>query len=492
MNIVEIIILLLLLFYLIIIPGNRRPVWIDLIPTILIIATIVHIVLYGIKWQLGLVYLLIFSVFILSLKRVLFVIRKNKMTGGEKKWVRLAGTILGLIICYFSIKTLNAFPQFRFPEPTGQYSVGTKYLLFEDVERESVFTDHASGNYRIMVQIWFPAKDESGIRSYYQTTESSKAIASVFNMPGFFLNYLSGIKTNSFYNAKPYKEDTPYPVIFYSPGGCGWINQSGSINEELASYGFVVISVGHEATEPFLRTESGDVIILDMDNDYARAINDELYSNEVEAIKGRIINCKEPDAKYELHQELNKSQPLNVNDVKIRAQNIYFLMEKLHEINEDLCGIIDTSSIGIFGFSKGGAVAGEICVNENRVKAGINLDGFMYGDIVDRPVNRPFMFIHSVSTDPEAYINDYFFYKSADEAYMLKISGATHANFGDLSLFGGIFKSRGVIGSIDGKKAVCIQRDYILAFFNKYLKNIDNDLLDNNIKRYNEIKIFKK
>jgi predicted dienelactone hydrolase len=400
--------------------------------------------------------------------------------------------IISLIICFLSFKTIVAFPRFSFPEPGGEYSVGTRYFLFEDTERESVFTDHESGYYRITVQVWYPSEKADINPCYYQTKESAAAIASIFGMPGFILNYLSKINTNSFQDAIPHKADAPYPVIFYSPGGSGWINQASAVNEELASNGFVVISVGHESTEPFLRNENGDVITLDMYNEYASSINNELYSDQVENIKGIIIDCDNIEAKYELHQELNKAQPLNVNDVKERTGNIYYIINRLNEINKELSGIADTSSIGIFGFSKGGAVAGEVCVNDNPVRAGINLDGFMYGDIVEEPIDRPFMFIHSVSSDPEAYINDYFFHQSTEEAYMLKISGTTHANFGDLSLFDGVFKNRGVLGSIDGEKAIRIQRDYILAFFNKHLKNLNNHLLDNNEMGYDEVEFFKK
>lgn len=494
MNTIEIIILSLLVLYslILLIPGSKRPAWIIVIPAIILIVNIVQILLYGLKWQLSLVYLLSLVFFMISLKGLISFIRRSATETSGKKWIRITGMILSLVICYFSFKSLQAFPQYKIPEPTGEFTVGTKYYLFKDPGRKSIYKDHESGKYRISVQVWYPAEKTGSHPEYYQTGESASCIASIFNMPGFILHYLSRIKTNSYLEAKTLGEGAPYPLVFYSPGGTGWINQASAVNEELASCGFVVISVGHESTEPFLRDDHGEFIPLNVYNDYAQVINSELYSDTVETIKGQIINCQNIENKYELHKQLNKAQPVNVNDVKTRAENIYFIIKQLPDINKELSGILDTSAIGVYGFSKGGAVAGEVCVNTNPVKAGINLDGFMYGDIVEKPLNRPFMFVHSVSSDPEAYINNYFYNKAEADAYMLKINGTTHANFGDLSLFGGIFKTRGVLGPINGKKAIEIQRAYVLAFFKKYLKNINNNLLDQYPPNYHEVELFRK
>ncbi len=492
MNLIEIILLTLLTVYSIIsvLLARIKPIWLVSFPVIIIVLNLTQILLDGFKWQLILVYLISLVLLTISLKGLLSL-KSNKEYSG-KKWMRITGMILCLVICYFSFKSLQAFPQFKFPEPTGEYGVGTKYYLFEDPGRKSIYDDHKSGNYRITVQVWYPAEEPDSSPIYYQTRASSTCIASIFNLPGFVMHYLSKIKTNSYFETKPSVNVIPYPIIFYSPGGTGWINQYSAVNEDLASYGFVVVSVGHESTEPFLRDNIGDVIPLNLFNDYAQAINRELYSEAVENIKGQIINCQIPENKYELHKELNMAQPLNVEDVKIRAENIYHITGLLPEINKDLSDIIDTSAIGIFGFSKGGAVAGEVCVNNKNVKAGINLDGFMYGDIVEKPIPCPFMFIHSVSSDPKAYINDYFFNKTKADAFMLKISGTTHANFGDLSLFGGLFKDRGILGPINGERAVELQRKYILAFFNKYLKEIDDDLLNNDSQVFNEIELYRR
>jgi hypothetical protein len=44
-------------------------------------------------------------------------------------------------------------------------------------------------------------------------------------------------------------------------------------------------------------------------------------------------------------------------------------------------GALDTDRIGIFGYSKGGALAGQVSATGKRVKAGINLGGFSFGGL---------------------------------------------------------------------------------------------------------------
>ena len=126
------------------------------------------------------------------------------------------------------------------------------------------------------------------------------------------------------------------------------------------------------------------------------------------------------------------------------------------------------------------------------MKAGLNMDGFMYGKIVENPIKVPFMYMHSVSSDESAFINDWFYKQTKNMAYMLKIKGTVHSNYGDFSLFDGIFKEQGLLGPIDGERCVEIQRAYILAFFNKHLKGRESDLLNESSTTYPEVEFFLK
>ena len=72
-----------------------------------------------------------------------------------------------------------------------------------------------------------------------------------------------------------------------------------------------------------------------------------------------------------------------------------FAIDYLEKINNDPGNTFFKSNLaqlGIFGFSFGGAVSANTLVFDKRVKAGVNLDGFYYGENYakgfEQPVNR--------------------------------------------------------------------------------------------------------
>lgn len=152
------------------------------------------------------------------------------------------------------------------------------------------------------------------------------------------------------------------------------------------------------------------------------------------------------------------------------------------------------NNIGVIGYSKGGAAAGQVCIAEGICKAGVNLSGFMFGDIVDKPLKVPFMIIENVEPWCEDCppINDLLYHTSESDIYMLQVKGSTHGNFTDLSAFSAYLSDerKNILGSIGGRRFLQIQNDYIRHFFNKYLKGIQAPLLDGPAQEYPEV-IFK-
>lgn len=54
-------------------------------------------------------------------------------------------------------------------------------------------------------------------------------------------------------------------------------------------------------------------------------------------------------------------------------------------------------------------------------------------------------------------------------------------------MLGGINKRQSNIGPINGERFLKIQNDYVLAFFNKYLKGELSDLLNDSTRKYEEV-----
>ena len=80
--------------------------------------------------------------------------------------------------------------------------------------------------------------------------------------------------------------------------------------------------------------------------------------------------------------------------------------------------------------------------------------------------------------------------KARGPSYSVQIKGTVHPNYTDLSIFSGLFRKIGLMGSIDGFRMLEIESDYVLAFFDKHLKGESVPLLDGPSSRYPEV-IFK-
>jgi hypothetical protein len=117
-------------------------------------------------------------------------------------------------------------------------------------------------------------------------------------------------------------------------------------------------------------------------------------------------------------------------------------------------------------------------LTDPRVKAGINIDGFQFGDMIDRPLTKPFMFVGAQRrwAGDSTIANDVFFQRAESSAYLVLISGFTHQTFTDLPLFENDWEETD--SAVDGERALTIQRAYMRAFFDKHLRGRKSTLLD--------------
>jgi len=125
------------------------------------------------------------------------------------------------------------------------------------------------------------------------------------------------------------------------------------------------------------------------------------------------------------------------------------------------------------GWSFGGAAVVEACIADSRFKAGINIDGWPYGELFNssKTITQHFMMIRSEAEDEmENIISDLVFEKIENSAYILSIENAWHTNFWDFPLFFKIYKYFGYWGPIDPLRLLEIERVYIIDFFNQHLK----------------------
>jgi hypothetical protein len=378
------------------------------------------------------------------------------------------------------------------PKPTGPYAVGSRYFYLIDKGRPDLIS-HDPHDYRaISLQVWYPAEPGPGdqpillndrrlIEGYIQERALDPAILAEWALE----------PTHSFLKARPAKAKTPFPVILYSASGV--MNANTFLSEELASHGYVVFAIGHPYWCEFYFDAEGKTIPLDKNNEYYKQLWKEEGSWQVLKIKKEITLAKTLEDRPDLYQELNQAMPTEASDLRLWGEDIAFIVNKLKEMNSNIGffeGIMDINRIGVMGYSKGGAAAGQYCLTaDDRCKAGINLGGFMFADIVEKNLKKPFMIMEHIEPwAPDGLpIGELFFERAESGAYMIAIRDALHGNFCDMTLAKKYIKAEGIVGPIDGGIFLDIMKYYVRSFFDKYVKAIPGAVIEDLSATYPEV-----
>ena len=148
------------------------------------------------------------------------------------------------------------------PKPSGNFNIGTQSLELIDSNRLEWFTDNQNDLRKIMVQIWYPTKENKGQKELYIDNGNIriKALADQFEYNPSLFKKLTDIETNSIKEAEPYNKNGSYPLIIFSHGLGGNRTQNTIMIEELVSNGYVVIAIEHAYDANVSIFDNGDII----------------------------------------------------------------------------------------------------------------------------------------------------------------------------------------------------------------------------------------
>lgn len=404
----------------------------------------------------------------------------------------------------FVAYSTQAQTPFHFPKPTGPYATGVKEYHWIDVARKEIFSnDPRHPNRELMINIWYPAQgvlSEKPLTPYvpYRVDYFKKHKILNFSPESFYYPVYSYAQAEVLLASN----ESRYPVIILSHGCECTRDGYTALCEELASAGYVIVGISHV-----------------------------YYSSIVQFPDGRIV-----DGKKSLKERWKDKSFVEIlrqfdQEIEIWISDIRFVLDQLKQLEGNKESIfyqhLDLQNIGICGHSTGGGASVQVCDRDPRIKAGVALDGFLFGTKIESRTKKPFMFMFagdSVLTferpwntydwkkfgmnsliDEKIYKSYYLpatqqFAKSMDhDIYTVIIKNAGHLDFGDTTLFKNdpsFWKTLMIsdmaegafgVGSIDGLKVTEITNAYIVNFFNKYLKNIPSKLLDGTIKKYPEV-----
>jgi len=393
-------------------------------------------------------------------------IKKNNNTIYEEGMYQYRDGNRGLIKMSYSIVgiEINSGPSIKeivynnskkeiqdLPKPTGIYKVGQSTHFYSKNENRTR---------PIAFQIWYPTKVDSEDNLPFQSKEVALAITNFLGWPSFNNSFTRLMNSNAVKNV-PIAPNKKFPVVIYNHGYGGATPVYQTVFEELASHGYVVVSVGHQDESAFLIREDGSVIENSPQNEFYTKREPELNNRTIGIEQSTILNSDDLNDLNKSYKKLVQLSPLHTESVNLWAldtKNVIIELKKINKHNLLLKGGFDFNNMGIFGHSVGGAVAGDFSSKET-FKAGINIDGFQFGNLINSKLKIPFLFISSNEED-NRYLRVLPFANASEKTtYQAIIKGFSHGSFSDLQLF-----------TPNGNDGIQLQRELILGFFNKYLK----------------------
>ena len=385
------------------------------------------------------------------------------------------GTIV-LTLCLFWIEL--KFSR-TLPAPTGKYDVGRVSLHLTDTARIDSLSPQPFSKRELLVWIWYPAhKSNSSSTVEYIPKEWSEALN---EKRGFLLSSLfardgAKIHPHSFQDVKISEDQQNYPVLLMKSGIGTMAIDYTAIAEELASYGYIVVGSDAPYSTWLLRFPDGRMI-----------------SRTAEGNPGETATISDGN-----NRVLSRL-------VQIWSDDTHFILTQLDRLNDSdsssqFFGKLNLNSVGVLGHSFGGATAAQFCLNEPRCKAGVNMDGAPFGTVIEKGLNKPFMFLladHQDETDPvsvQIKSNIEKIYNSIPEnRYWIYLEGAQHFNFSDMPFQKEFLLSRlsGATGSIGSKHGLEVISSCLLVFFNEYVKGQASIKISDLSKQHPEIKFAK-
>ena len=360
-------------------------------------------------------------------------------------------------------------PDHPFIPLKGPYAVGVHEFLWIDQKREESFTEDPKDHRHVLARVWYPAEKTAGDAAPYIYEPKEFGEAALYKM-------LTGVKTNSVTDAPIAKKPARFPVLLYQPGG-GMARFTGTFaTEQLASYGYVVVSCDHAGFDSTVLFPDGYPFMAD------RLL--------APAPTGKL----EDDAPKNWDWLRNSIFPTWTADASFTLDQIEALDrtpgQRFHHR-------LDLSRIGIFGWSFGGATSLQMSKDDRRIKAAVDQDGQLFGDVAEKGTTKPIMLMHHGLVDkapnPAEQTalaklmhevdeqNRSLLDHSTGDRYEVTVANTQHGHFSDLLL---AYPPK---DQLDPRRAHEIILAYTLAFFEKYLNGRDSTLLSGSSSPYPEV-----
>ena len=347
------------------------------------------------------------------------------------------------------------------PAPSGEYAVGT-FTHTIHTDREEVLNPGTKRS--VPVRVYYPvlkASVEGMSKIKYMSRDIANALKKSMHAP---INYdksdAAGDNFSDCYENAPKIEGMKFPLIMFNHGLASYREANSFLCLDLASHGYVVISVGHPYDASL--TELDDGTKIELHKDTMKRQYEPFLPGAISVLK--LTKSKGTDR--ELADRFDAIQNKYCKYVQSRVDE--WEKDTLSAVDyakENLSDIIDFSNgIGATGHSSGGATAYMLCLDHEEFACGLNLDGALFGNNKGKILRKPFAQI-SCKTNLKAETRPYI--DHTRPVYSALFQKMQHIAFSDMKH---MIPIKAIVGGLDADLA----HEYVckihLELFDSYLK----------------------
>lgn len=412
----------------------------------------------------------------------------------KKKKIMVYVIVISLLLIAGIWSATRSLP---YPTPAGKFKVGTVIMDMEDSSRAEWALPENEQNRKFVVRMWYPAS-LTGKEALLPIMEKpyAKGMSKMYGFPTG-----KELPSHSHINAPVYQGAEKFPIVIFTHGGGSFMTQNLSSMEELASQGFVVMSLSFpyesvatvfaDNSVVYMKNLKGfkeRMSVMVKDKDFASQFakyTEEMKNPDPEKAKASSIALGE---KYlQLFPEMNTWLNTRIDDISYLINNLGDISLQQHKLSD----IAETDNIGLFGHSFGALTTLKFLMTNEvpSVKCGIALDApyFIMDPASDISLKAPVLFI---SSDYQKIagnkirlngINGFLKNYTDKTLHEANVKGSAHYNFSDMNYLPRFMKLTPMLGSIPQKEAAEIMTHYLNIYFRGHLKGEDLNKLNNSI-----------
>ncbi|MER5639171.1 hypothetical protein ABT095_19700 [Kitasatospora sp. NPDC002227] len=357
------------------------------------------------------------------------------------------------------------------PAPRGPYATGESAFRLADDRRADPWQP-AQPYRELMVSVFYPAVHTGGrppTRQFPAAVAAAvgPAVEQGNELPAGLVDW-AATRTHSVADTAP--APGRFPVVLYSPGAGDSRDWNASLVEDLASRGYVVVTVDHTGEAPATQFPDGHVV-----------------GNQ--PVLAAWAQAYQDGTTFEFFTKL----------MQARQADTALVLDRLTSLPGRLTRAMDLDRIGMFGHSAGGFTAANMMYADPRLKAGVDLDGTLeytakpdgthLSEVALHGLDRPFLLLGSSGRDAsdihgEPSWASFWQHQHAWKADVT-LDHSEHVSFTDAEallpqLAGPVEQATldTALGKVDPHLAVAADRALVSSFFDRFLKGCDDHLLD--------------